>query len=207
MVLKESNTNLPLVTRIVLSVSNFVRGNALIIIMAIIFAITGIVFFIRSKQGKEFLDNTLLRTPLISSFLKKYYLSRIALNLSTLISGGVPIAEALEMTGDVVGNGRYKRIIFKTRDGVKKGETISSVLSGYPDLIAPLFYQMVAVGEKTGNLDSSLKNAVGFYQRDVDQGLDTFVQLLEPLLIVLLGGVVGGLMAAVLMPLYSIGGF
>ena len=84
---------------------------------------------------------------------------------------------------------------------------MSSILANYPKLIAPLFYQMVSVGEKTGNLDSSLKNVVEFYQRDVDQSLDTFIQFLEPIFIVLLGGVVGGLMASVLVPLYSIGGF
>jgi type IV pilus assembly protein PilC len=206
-VLKESKTTLPLVTRVVLSTSDFLRSHALVMIMAVVLIIAVIVSLVRSKQGKRILGNYFLKMPLIGPFLKKYYLSRLALNLSTLVSGGLPIAQALEITGNVVGNEEYKKIILKTRDGVKKGETISSIISNYPDLIAPLFYQMVSVGEKTGNLDSSLKNVVEFYQRDVDQSLDTFLQLLEPIFIVLLGGVVGGLMAAVLMPLYSIGGF
>jgi type IV pilus assembly protein PilC len=206
-VLKESEAALPLITKVVLALSDFLRTHALLVFAAAVVVIIGIVLLVRSRQGKRFFGKYLLRTPLIGPFLKKYYLSRIALNLSTLISGGVPIAQALEMTGQVVGNEEYKKIILKTRDGVERGETISSVLNSYPDLIAPLFYQMVTVGEKTGNLDSSLKNAVVFYQRDVDQSLDTFIQLLEPVFIILLGTVVGGLMAAVLVPLYSIGGF
>jgi len=210
-ILKESGAPLPLFTRVVLSLSAFLKSHGLIIFMGVVLLAVMIAALIKSRQGKEFFENYLegyfLRIPLIGSFLKKYYLSRFALNLSVLISGGVPIAQALEITGDVVGNKEYKEIIIAAKDGVKKGEMMSSVLANYPDLIAPLFYQMVSVGEKTGNLSSSLENVVNFYQKEVDQGLDNFLQLLEPLFIVLLGGVVGVLMAAVLMPLYSIGGF
>ena len=206
-VLEESGTTLPLATRIVMAVSDFFRTHYLIVLILIVFIIAAIVLLIKSKQGKKFFDNSSLKMPLLGSFLKKLYLSRFALNLSTLISGGLPIAQALEITADVVGNESYKKIIFKTRDEVKRGEPISSVLGNYPDLISPLFYQMIVVGEKTGTLDSSLKNVVNFYQQDVDRSLDSFISLLEPIFIVLLGGVVGGLMAAVLLPLYSVGGF
>ncbi len=206
-VLKESGTTLPLLTRIVIAVSDFFRAHYVIVPILIVFIIAAMVLLVKSKQGKKFFGSSSLRMPLLGSFLKKLYLSRFALNLSTLISGGLPIAQALEITADVVGNDSYKKIIFKTRDEVKRGETISSVLSNYPDLISPLFYQMIVVGEKTGTLDSSLKNVVEFYQQDVDRSLDSFVRLLEPIFIILLGGVVGGLMAAVLLPLYSIGTF
>ena len=83
--------------------------------------------------------------------------------------------------------------------------TISVILEKYPKLISPLFYQMIVVGEKTGTLDSSLKNVVEFYQGDVDRGLDNFIKLLEPILIIFLGILIGGLAAAVIMPIYSIG--
>jgi len=204
-VLKGTGQELPLATRVVMATSDFLRTQGIIAVLVFLGLIIALARFIKSKTGKKFFDKNLLKLPLLGSFLKKLYLARCALNLSTLISGGLPIAQALEITGEVVGNDLYKEIILKTRDEVKKGEPISSVLKKYPNLIFPLFYQMVAVGEKTGTLDSSLMNVVEFYQRDVDQNLDSFIKLLEPIFIILLGGVVAGLMIAVLMPLYSIG--
>ncbi len=204
-VLKETGQELPLATRVVMTISDFLKTQGIIAALAFLGLIIAFVRFVKSKTGKKFFDKNLLKLPLLGSFLKKLYLARCALNLSTLISGGLPIAQALEITGEVVGNNLYKEIILKTRDEVKKGEPISSVLEKYPNLIFSLFYQMVAVGEKTGTLDSSLMNVVEFYQRDVDQNLDSFIKLLEPIFIILLGGVVAGLMVAVLMPLYSIG--
>jgi len=204
-VLKETGQELPLATRVVMTISDFLKTQGVIAALVFLGLIIALVRFVKSKTGKKFFDKNLLKLPLLGSFLKKLYLARCALNLSTLISGGLPIAQALEITGEVVGNNLYKEIILKTRDEVKKGEPISSVLEKYPNLIFSLFYQMVAVGEKTGTLDSSLMNVVEFYQRDVDRSLDDFIKLLEPIFIILLGGVVAGLMVAVLMPLYSIG--
>jgi len=204
-VLETAEQELPLVTRIVMAVSDFLRTRGIIAALVFLGLIIALVRFVKSKAGKKFFDRNLLKLPLLGGFLKKLYLARCALNLSTLISGGLPIAQSLEITAEVVGNDLYKEVILKTRDEVKKGEPISSVLERYPNLIFPLFYQMVMVGEKTGTLDSSLMNVVEFYQRDVDQSLDSFIKLLEPIFIILLGGVVAGLMGAVLMPLYSIG--
>ena len=204
-VLEGTGQDLPLATRVVMATSDFLRTQGIIAALVFLGLIIALARFVKSKTGKKFFDKNLLKLPLLGSFLKKLYLSRCALNLSTLISGGLPIAQALEITGEVVGNDIYKEIILKTRDEVKNGEPISSVLKKYPNFIFPLFYQMVAVGEKTGTLDSSLMNVVEFYQRDVDQNLDSFIKLLEPIFIILLGGVVAGLMIAVLMPLYSIG--
>ncbi len=204
-VLEGTGQELPAITKVVVAMSNFLKEKWWLVLLITFVLAIALFQFARSKQGKKFFDRNLLRVPLLGGFLKKLYLARFALNLSTLISGGLPISQALEITGEVVGNDRYKKIIFETMDKVKRGDPISSVLEQYPNLIFPLFYQMVTVGEKTGTLDSSLKNVVLFYQNDVDRGLDNFVRLLEPIFIVLLGGVVAGLMGAVLLPLYSTG--
>ena len=204
-VLEGTGQELPAITKIVIAMSNFLKEKWWLALLILIALAVGLFQFRRSRTGKKFFDRFFLKFPLIGMFLKKLYLARFALNLTTLISGGLPIAQALEITGEVVGSESYQKIIFETRDKVKRGDSISSVLENYPDLIFPLFYQMVTVGEKTGTLDSSLKNVVGFYERDVDRGLDNFVRLLEPIFIVLLGGVVAGLMGAVLLPLYSTG--
>lgn len=202
-VLKSSGTELPLATRVVIAISDFLKKEWLIILLVLIGLVVGIIRFAKSIKGKDILDRLFLKVPILSGFLKKLYLSRLALNLSTLISGGLPISQALTITGEVVGNNYYKEVVFETRDAVKGGEPISATLEKYPDIISPLFFQMIVAGEKTGSIDESLLNVVDFYQKDVDRSLDTFVRLLEPVFIILLGGVVAGLMGAVLMPLYS----
>jgi type IV pilus assembly protein PilC len=204
-VLKESGQELPLFTRILIAVSEFAKNWWWTLILGLI--ASAIVFFkvLRSKDGKIFFDRMLLNIPLINSFLKKFYLSRFALNLSTLVAGGLPIAQALEITGEVVGNNVYRDAIFETRDGVKRGETISSILERYPDIISPLFYQMTVVGEKTGSMDTSLLNVVEFYEGEVDRALDGFVKLLEPIIIIFLGIGVAIFVIGILLPLYSVG--
>ena len=203
-VLKETKTELPLVTRAVMWFSDFLKNNVLFVLLGIIPLIVGFFLLSRDRRGRKFFHTYALKIPLLRSFLKKIYLSRFALNLSTLISGGLPIVQALEITAEVVVNEKYKEIILKTRDAVKRGEKMSVVLAEYPDLIPPLFYQMVLVGEKTGTLDSSLKNLVSFYQEEVARALSAFTRLLEPIMIIVLGGMVLALMASVMIPLYSI---
>ena len=204
-VLEGTGQELPLITNIVITASGFLKTYWLIVLLILLGLIVGVIRFIKSKTGKDFYDRVLLRIPLIGGFFKKLYLSRFALNLSTLISGGLPIAQALQITSEVVGNNVYRDIIMETGEGVKRGEPVSLVLEKYPTFISPLFYQMIVAGEKTGAIDTSLINVVQFYQRDIDRGLDSFIRLLEPIFIVILGGVVAGLMGAVLMPLYSTG--
>jgi len=206
-VLKETGQKLPLITRMVMALADFLKKWAWLVALILIVGIIFVYRYAKTENGKKFFDYNSLKVPLLGPFLKKLYLSRFALNLSTLISGGLPIVQSLEITSQVVGNDVYKDIILETKNEVRKGETISSILQRYPKEISALFHQMVVVGEKTGNLDSSLQNVVDLYAGDVDRALDDFIKLLEPILIIILGFVVGGLMAAVLMPIYAgIGG-
>lgn len=204
--LDQEGGEVPLVTQILLGLGDFLIKWAWLIILIVASLVSGLVFYIRTKEGKTFFDGKLLKVPMLGNFLKKTYLSRFALNLSTLISGGLPIVQSLEICSDVVGNEIYKLIILKTIDGVKKGERISSILEKYPKEIPPLFIQMVGVGEKTGRLGFVLTNVVDFYQKEVERTLNSFVRFLEPLLILVFGLLVGGLMAAVIIPLYQMMG-
>lgn len=202
--LAETDQELPWITKVVVSGSNFLRTKGWMMILGAIGAIAGIYYFIRkTEQGKKIYTETIMKIPFLNSFLKKLYLTRFAMNLTTLISGGIPIVQALDITGEVVGNETYKKIILKTRDEVRKGEKMSAVLRDYPNYISPIFYQMVMVGEKTGTLDSTLINVVDFYQKEIDREVEAFVKLLEPIIIIFFGFVVMGLVAAVLLPLYS----
>ena len=206
-VLQESSLPLPIVTRLVIGLSLFLRKWGFFFIGLLAVLIIFVLRYIATSSGKENLDKILLRLPIIGETLKMVYLSRFAENLSTLISGGLPIAQALEITGDIVGNTVYQEIIFAARDEVRKGEPISSVLARYPEFFPPVFTQMTLVGERTGTLDKTLMDLVSFYQKEVDRGVENLLSVLEPLLIVFLGGIVAGLMVAILMPLYKMTGF
>jgi len=206
-VLAEVGGELPAVTKMVISLSDLFRKSGWLIILGLIFLGIGLHRYYKSKKGKKVFDRAFLRLPLVSPILEMIHLSRFAENLSTLISGGLPIAQALEITGDIVGNTVYKEIIFAARDEVRKGEPISSVLSRYPEFFPPVFTQMTLVGERTGSLDKTLMDLVSFYQKEVDRGVENLLSVLEPLLIVFLGGIVAGLMVAILMPLYKMTGF
>ena len=202
-VLTTEKEALPWITMFVINSSAFVRdwGWALFIILVLFVA--GFLKYYRTDRGQRFFDREFVKFPLLGPFFKMINVARFAENLSTLISGGLPIAQALETVGDIISNTAYKEVIFKMRDEVRKGVPISAVLSRNPDLFPPVFIQMVLVGEKTGTLDSTLMNIVDFYQKEIDRMIDNALSILEPVLILVLGLVVAGLMLSILMPLYK----
>jgi type IV pilus assembly protein PilC len=207
LLLSEMGEELPLITKAVMGAANFARTSGWTIFIVLLVLFFFLIRYSRTKEGKALSDRVFLRTPIIKDFLKKIYLSRFAENFATLISGGLPIVRALEITGDIVGNDVYKSIIAQTREGVKRGETMSSVLRRYPEYVPPFFVQMAVVGEKSGRIEEALSNTIDFYQAEVDKSLDNLTSLLEPIMIVFLGLIVAGLVAAVIMPLYqTVGG-
>ena len=199
-----SENELPLFTKIVLGASEFLR-NWILIILVLVLGLLGFAFFYlkKTKEGKEFIDEHILNIPVFGNFLKMFYLSRFAQNLSTLIAGGLPIAQALRICSDIVNNNIYKDIVLKTQEGVKKGRTINSVLVRYPDYFPPIFTQMVATGEKTGQLEDSLSKIAIFFQKEVERALDVLLSVIEPVLIVFLALIVGIIAAAVFIPMYD----
>ena len=201
----EMGVEVPWITKVVLGFSDFLRKRAIYFILAIGVLIFAFFRYLKTESGKKTVDRVSLKIPILSGFLQKLYLTRFAENLATLIAGGLPIARALEITADVVGNSVYKSVILETKEGVRRGEPISTVLERYPQVIPPLFTQMTLVGEKAGQVSPALMNIVGFYKRDVERTLDNFVSFLEPLMIIFLGGVVALLVGAVLLPIYQIG--
>jgi len=202
-IVESAGQEVSLITKIVIAFSNFFEKSGWIVILAVIGL--GIFFYryFKTPEGKKIFDKYSLNIPGLGTLLKKIYLTRFAENLTTLIAAGLPITKALEITGDVVGNEVYKSVILKTMDEVRKGEPISSVLERYPETISPFFVQMTLVGEKSGQLDNILLYVVDFYQREVDSSVESFMKLLEPILIIFLGVVVGGLAVSLLLPLYQ----
>ena len=206
-VLEETEQELPAVTKMVINLTDLFRKWGWVFILIFISLIISAFRYYKTKAGKNFFDKFFLKLPMINQILRMVYLSRFAENLSTLISGGLPITQSLEITGNIVGNSVYQKIILRARDEVRRGEPISQVLSRFPEVFPPVFTQMTLVGERTGTLDRALMNLVNFYQKETDTLIETLLGLLEPLLIVFLGVVVGGLMAAILLPLYRVASF
>jgi len=202
--IKETGIEPPLIAKIVFGTIDFIKKWLIVIILGLITTVLFILQYLKTKEGKSLSDRFSLKVPIVKSLLQMMYLSRFAENLATLSSGGVQIAQALEVSGEVVGNEIFKKIILETRDAVRKGETIHSVLQRYPEQFPPIFTQMTMVGEKTGTLDETLMHLVNFYQKEVNRSLENVLNLLVPLTIVGLGAVVGGLVGSVLLTLYSI---
>jgi len=202
--LQATDQELPFITKMVIAGTNFIRGwGGVAFIILMIGGAIGFFRFSKTKKGKGKIDKIILKLPMVGNLSKMIYTARFAENLSTLISGGLPIAKALEISGAVVGSSVYQDAILEACDDVKKGEKISDGFKRHPDLFPDMFTTMVLVGEKTGTLDTTLTNVVRFYQAEVNRSLDSFLRILEPLIIMVLGGGVGVLIAAILMPMYQ----
>ncbi|OGF61951.1 hypothetical protein A2926_00525 [Candidatus Giovannonibacteria bacterium RIFCSPLOWO2_01_FULL_44_40] len=202
-ILLEAGQEIPIYTRIVIGLSEFIRSFGLVLLL---FAAVLSVFlskYARTENGKMYFARLLISIPIVGGLYKKIYLSRISDNLHTLLSGGITVVRALEITAEVVGNEIYRRILLDSVEMVKSGSMISDAFSKYAD-IPPLLAQMVRIGEETGKLDYILSSISNFHRREVDNLIDNLVNLIEPVLIVALGLGVGVLVAAVLIPIYNI---
>ncbi len=205
-ILTESGTELPIYTTVILGLSNFLveYGFVILAIVAVIgfFAVR----FIRTPDGRMFYDQLKLQIPYISTLFKKLYLSRLADNMNTMLSSGIPIVRALELTSNIIDNKIYQGILVNSMSAVKGGKTLSESLSNNPKEIPGIMVQMTRVGEETGEVGTILKTLADFYTREVKTAVDSLVSLIEPVMIVMLGGGVAVLLAAVLVPIYNIAG-
>jgi type IV pilus assembly protein PilC len=202
-ILIDSGQELPLYTKIILAISNFfVNYIGLILIFL---ALAGVVVwqFARTEAGRRTVDQLKLTLPYFSTLFEKLYLTRICDNLSTMLGSGISMVQALEVTAEVVDNAIYREIIEQTVIDVKGGKSFADSISVYPE-IPGVLSQMAKVGEETGKLGDILKTLSTFYRREVNNAVDTLINLIEPLMIVLLGLGVGVLVASVLVPIYNI---
>ncbi|KPJ73632.1 hypothetical protein AMJ48_00130 [Parcubacteria bacterium DG_74_1] len=203
-VLRDLGTDLPAHTKIAMALFEFFREWGWIFIFILLFLVGSLFWFYRTEGGRGFFDRSILKIPVVGPLLKLVYVTRFAENLTTLISGGLPIAECLEITSGIVGNSIYQKAILKTRDEVRRGKSISQVLAYYPGIFSPVFTQMTLVGERTGTLNESLMSLVNFYQKETERGIENLLGTLEPLIIVFLGGIVGIVIATFLLPIYQL---
>ncbi len=203
--IEELDQEIPFITQMVISISDFVVNWGIFVLGGIIAFFAGLFRIIKTDKGKKTFDNILFKIPLIGELTKKINLAYFSESMSTLISSGLDIVESLEITEDIISNTVYERIVGETGKAVKEGKNISSALRKHPNYFPALVVQMLIVGERTGKMEKVLSSITEFYQNETDRTLDNFVKIAEPLLIILLGFLVGGLVVSVILPIYDMG--
>ena len=194
---------LPLPTRVVIAMSNFIGDFWWLVTLLIIVGTYAIRKYHATYKGKRVIDGFMLRMPVVGMLLRKIAVARFCRTLSTLTSSGVPILDGLQITARTAGNSIIEDAIMATRKSVEEGKTISEPL-GDTDVFPPMVVQMIAVGEQTGALDTMLSKIADFYEDEVDLAVAGLMKLLEPVLIAFLGVAIGGIVIAMYMPMFSL---
>ena len=194
---------LPLPTRVVIAASNGLVRFGPIIIVAIGAAGYGFKQYYASPNGRRVVDAVALKMPILGSLMRKIAVARFCRTLSTLLASGVSILEALDITARTAGNAIVEEAILTTRKSIERGETIAQPLKETA-VFPPMVVQMIGVGEATGALDTMLSKIADFYEEEVDVAVAGLLTLMEPLMIALLGGIVGGIVIAMYMPIFSL---
>jgi len=204
-ILVESGQEIPIYTKIILGISDFLIAYGIFLLLALVVIGFFVIKYIRTKEGKAVFDNIKVSIPYVGHLYRTLYLSRLSDNMNTMLSSGIPMIKSLELTKDVIDNVSYRNAIDKSIEDIKGGSSVSDSFAKHEEF-PNVLVQMVKVGEETGNLGKILKTLSNFYQREVVQSVDTLVGLIEPVMIILLGLGVGTLLISVLVPIYNISG-
>lgn len=204
-IFEETGQSIPFYTQIIIYMSIALRQWGLLLVLIFVGGAIGIWRWSMTSSGQNFFHRVQINVPVFGELYRKLYMARITDNLRTLIIGGIPILRALQITKDVVDNSIYKKSLEDAEDSIKGGGTISSAFEKTPE-IPVLVTQMIRIGETSGKLDFTLGSIARHYQRDVDATLENLVALIEPALIIFLGVGVGVVVAAIMVPLYSLVG-
>ena len=202
-IITDSGVAIPVYTQVILGISNFLVSYGFILLAVVIVAGWFVFRYIRTPTGKFALDRLKLHVPYVSILYRKLYLSRLADNMSTMFQAGIPMVRALELTSDVIDNDVFRALLADAVEAVKGGKAMSEALSSSGE-IPGIMIQMMKVGEESGELGPIMKTMATFYSREVTNAVATLVDLIEPLMIVVLGVGVAILLASVLVPIYSI---
>lgn len=203
-IFEEMQANLPLPTKILLGTSNFLAHNGFLTAIVLIIFVVILSRVARTKGGKATYHKILLKLPLISGIIKKINLARFTRTLSSLLKTDIPIVQSFQIISRTLGNVHYKQAMLETADKVKRGMSIVKSLEERPNLFPPVVTQMIAVGEESGTLDSITDEIAIFYEADVDQTMSNLAVIIEPILMLVLGGAVAVMALAIIMPMYSL---
>jgi type IV pilus assembly protein PilC len=194
---------LPLPTRIVMGISDFLRGFWWAIIACIAGFVIALQRYYKTEGGRLNIDKLLLRIPVLGQVIRKGAVARFTRTLGTLISSGVPILQGLEITARTAGNRVVENAVVATRESISQGNTIAEPLRA-SGVFPPMVTSMIAVGEQTGALDEMLEKIATFYDSEVDTAVDALTAIIEPVMIVVMGTVVGGMLVAMYLPMFKL---
>jgi type IV pilus assembly protein PilC len=201
-VMVETNMELPISTKILIAVSDFLTNYWWILIALGIGGYFGLKYFLKTAKGQNIYSYAKLHAPVFGNLFQKIYLVRFTRSMHTLIVGGVTIVEGLKISAEVVDNATYRKLIEESAKEVEDGSPLSSVFASSPD-VPRMVSQMLSVGEKTGRLDVILEKISDFYSREINNIISSLMILMEPIIMVVMGIGVGIMVAAVIMPMYN----
>ncbi len=199
----ELGANMPLLTMVVLTVSNFVQKYILFIFAGLIGSVFLFRYFKKTTTGKKIIDQAMLKMPLFGPLFRKVALSRITRTLATLLSGGVPMLESLKITSTTAGNVVLENRIIEARTAVSEGGNLTDAFrekAHFPIMVT----QMVSVGEATGTLDGMLGKLADFYDNEVEAAVGSLLSILEPILLIFIGGLIGSIVISMYLPVFSL---
>lgn len=204
--LKRSGADLPAITKIVLKISNALVYSPLLDLLVIGATIVLFIYLRRTDLGREIFARITFRIPIVNTLIKKVAIIRFARTLASLIESGIGVIESLELSAQAVGNSAYKKAITESIEQVKNGVPLSKALRQNQKLFPHLLVSMMAVGEKTGTLADVLKNFSNFYEEEVDNTLKDLITFLEPILLLVMGLIIGVIAISILLPIYQLVG-
>jgi type IV pilus assembly protein PilC len=193
---------LPVPTQIVVNMSRFVKSNIIFIIAGIFLAAFVFRRFYKTQRGQALMDDLFLKLPVFGLLLRKASVAKFTRTMGTMLASGVAILDALEIVAKTAGNKTIENAVYETRTAIAEGRTMSDPLSEsgvFPSMVC----QMIAVGESTGALDTMLNKIADFYDEEVDQTVENMTSLIEPVMLVFLGGVIGGLVVSMYLPIFK----
>jgi type IV pilus assembly protein PilC len=202
-IFKDFGAKLPAPTQFLIDISEFVRSEWYFLILGIVGTIVGVRTFVRSKRGKEIWDKWKLKLPVFGPLIHKIAMSRFARTFAQLIRSGVPILEVIDIVGGASGNDVIEKSIRSMGTDVEKGDNLSIAMSKKP-IFPPMLLRMVAAGESTGKIDNMLEKMADFWDEEIEAMLDALTSLIEPMLIVFLGVIVGGIVIAMFLPIFKL---
>lgn len=203
-VFRETGVSLPFITQIFLVSGNFIIQWWWAILLILILLVFLLIDYFQSSEGKAVANELIIKVPVFGNLFKKINVARFAESTSMLIKGGIPITQAIEISGHAIENIIYRDILHEVAEGVRAGELLSSLLSQNEYYFPALVGQMTAIGESTGRLDEILSRVSAFYTREVSDLLDNLVELIQPILVTIIGVFVGLLFASILIPIYNL---
>lgn len=205
-VFENLGAELPLMTRLLISTSKFLTANWLYFLIGGVILVIILILAFRTEKGKTGMSSFGLKIPKIGGVIRKINLARFCRTFSSLLRSGIPIVDSLKIVADTLGNMKYRQAVLAASEEIKKGTGISKAFQPYDNIFIPIVLQIMAVGEETGKLDEVLSKLAEFYESEVDQEMANISSIIEPILMLVLGGGVGLLAVSIISPIYSLSG-